>query len=41
VRLRVDRRFDIVIPEMTGEEDVIRIARLHYPRGSVRRRRGR
>jgi len=40
-RLRVERRFDVVIPKMTGEEDVIRIERLHYPHRSVTRRRGR
>ena len=40
-RLRVERRFDVVILEMTGEDDVIRIERLHYPQRSVPRRRGR
>jgi hypothetical protein len=40
-RLRVERRFEVVIPEMTGDEDVVRIERLHYPQRSVRRRRGR
>jgi hypothetical protein len=40
-RLRVERRFDVVIPEMTGEDEVIRIERLHYPRRSATRHRGR
>ena len=40
-RLRVERRSEVAIPEMTGEEDVVRIERLHYPQRSVRQRRGR